>query len=192
MKAYVDIDGVILNLSEGIRLELEKKGKTFYPHKVKEYNFSCDVGCSQDDVFKVLNSVEVYKSSPLYRMALEGLAKLKTFADVEAYTCVIQDEIIVAERKDLLYRLGLKGFVYPYTRTSNKPVPKDADVIFEDCLENCKYLFENGYEGVIYLVEQPYNRNIGILDSSSMRSRIIRGKNFYDCVEKFIYSTVMK
>ena len=63
-RVLLDIDGVVLNLVEGVRILLERDGITFYPENVVSYNFNGDIGCEKTKVYAKFNDPELYKVMP--------------------------------------------------------------------------------------------------------------------------------
>lgn len=179
----LDIDGVVLNLLEGLRKVLAKQGFVFIKENVEDYSFHGDIGCERERIFAEFNKKDVYEASPLYDGVDLYIKKLLCCVDVEPFTVVQDYSEVVEARENLLVSLGLNPIIY---KGRTKPYRPEADALIEDCLETCIDWLERGYEGEIYLIDHTYNRNIPAEYKELVESRIVRCNGFIDAVERCI------
>ena len=57
----LDIDGVIVDMLEGIHRVLFEEGVTFFPENVETYNFHGDIGCPRTKVFETFSNVKTFE-----------------------------------------------------------------------------------------------------------------------------------
>lgn len=175
-KVLVDIDGVIVNLMEGLRQVLSEKGITFNIEGIDTYNFKGNIGCDRSEVFAAMEDVRTFEKSPMYEGALEALEKLKTITIVEAYTKVSNSEIY-NHRNEFIKNYGLTGMPY----IGDKPIIDNVSSVFEDCQSNLEKWIDTDAD--LYLIDyHNYNKNI----SNKLANRIIYCKSFSEAVDKFI------
>lgn len=184
----VDIDGVVLNLMQGIRLYLEPLGYNFDIDHIEAYNFKYDsLGFDRKVIFDAINNVKSFELAPFYNGAVEAVQKLQYFVKTKSYTKISEIPEIYNRRKNLLNFLKLEG--KPITSVQ-KPVDFSADALFDDCLDVHKQWIEQGSKAKLFLIDRPYNQktneNMGSLDWS----RIVRCKNFEEAVDFYISSLV--
>lgn len=184
----VDIDGVVLNLMQGIHLYLEPLGYNFDIDHIEAYNFKYDsLGFDRKVIFDAINNVKSFELAPFYDGAVEALQKLQYFVKTKSYTKISEIPEIYDRRKNLLNFLKLEG--KPITSVQ-KPVDFSADALFDDCLDVHKQWIEQGSKAKLFLIDRPYNQktneNMGSLDWS----RIVRCKNFEEAVDFYISSLV--
>lgn len=184
----VDIDGVVLNLMQGIHLYLEPLGYNFDIDHIEAYNFKYDsLGFDRKVIFDAINNVKSFELAPFYDGAVEAVQKLQYFVKTKSYTKISEIPEIYSRRKNLLNFLKLEG--KPITSVQ-KPVDFSADALFDDCLDVHKQWIEQGSKAKLFLIDRPYNQktneNMGSLDWS----RIVRCKNFEEAVDFYISSLV--
>lgn len=184
----VDIDGVVLNLMQGIHLYLEPLGYNFDIDHIEAYNFKYDsLGFDRKVIFDAINNVKSFELAPFYDGAVEAVQKLQYFVKTKSYTKISEIPEIYNRRKNLLNFLKLEG--KPITSVQ-KPVDFSADALFDDCLDVHKQWIEQGSKAKLFLIDRPYNQktneNMGSLDWS----RIVRCKNFEEAVDFYISSLV--
>lgn len=184
----VDIDGVVLNLMQGIHLYLEPLGYNFDIDHIEAYNFKYDsLGFDRKVIFDAINNVKSFELAPFYDGAVEALQKLQYFVKTKSYTKISEIPEIYDRRKNLLDFLKLEG--EPIT-SLQKPVDFSVDALFDDCLDVHKQWIEQGSKAKLFLIDRPYNQktneNMGSLDWS----RIVRCKNFEEAVDFYISSLV--
>lgn len=180
----LDIDGVVLNLMQGIHLYLEPYGYNFDIDGIKAYNFKYDtLGFDRKIIFEALGNVKSFELAPFYDGAVDATKKLQNFVTVKSYTKISEEPAIYQRRKKLLESLKLKG--KPITAPS-KPVDFSADALFDDCLDVHQQWIEQGSKAKLFLIDRPYNQktneNIGSLDWS----RIVRCKNLEEAVDFYV------
>ena len=184
----VDIDGVVLNLMQGIHLYLEPLGYNFDIDHIEAYNFKYDsLGFDRKVIFDAINNVKSFELAPFYDGAVEAVQKLQYFVKTKSYTKISEIPEIYNRRKNLLNFLKLEG--EPIT-SLQKPVDFSVDALFDDCLDVHQQWIEQGSKAKLFLIDRPYNQktnaNIGSLDWS----RIVRCKNFEEAVDFYISSLV--
>ena len=73
----LDIDGVVLNLMQGIHLYLEPFGYNFDIDGIKAYNFKYDtLGFDRKIIFEALGNVKSFELAPFYDGAVDAVKKL--------------------------------------------------------------------------------------------------------------------
>lgn len=177
----LDIDGVIVDMLEGIHRVLFEDGITFFPENVETYNFHGDIGCPRIKVFETFSNVKTFEYAPLYPNVVPWLKKLCCCMRVEPYTLVKEQPEIIENRKSLLKSLGLDPIVYT---SGTKPYRPDVDFLFEDCLETCAEWLKNGFTGEIFLIDHTYNRDIPEEFSNLDWSHVHRCSTFISACEE--------
>ena len=184
----VDIDGVVLNLMQGIHLYLEPLGYNFDIDHIEAYNFKYDsLGFDRKVIFDAINNVKSFELAPFYDGAVEALQKLQYFVKTKSYTKISEIPEIYDRRKNLLDFLKLEG--EPIT-SLQKPVDFSVDALFDDCLDVHKQWIEQGSKAKLFLIDRPYNQKINANKGSLDWSRIVRCKNFEEAVDFYISSLV--
>lgn len=184
----VDIDGVVLNLMQGIHLYLEPLGYNFDIDHIEAYNFKYDsLGFDRKVIFDAINNVKSFELAPFYDGAVEALQKLQYFVKTKSYTKISEIPEIYDRRKNLLNFLKLEG--EPIT-SLQKPVDFSVDALFDDCLDVHKQWIEQGSKAKLFLIDRPYNQKINANKGSLDWSRIVRCKNFEEAVDFYISSLV--
>lgn len=180
MFAYVDIDGVLLDLIGSVKEILDSKGIDFFPEKIESYNFNGDIGCKKSEIYKCLNDVETFKSAKFYSGALDALEKLSSKYTVKPFTKSSSKSELINERMSLLNLLELEQIVFVGNKLT--PLSNENDVMFEDCYENIVKCINDGFRGRIYLINHPWNKNCDI----SGYSNVIRSDSFSDAVNHLL------
>lgn len=103
-RVLLDIDGVVLNLVEGVRILLERDGITFYPENVVSYNFNGDIGCEKTKVYAKFNDPELYKVMPFMDSSKEAVDLLKRHCNVYVYTAATNNPEVIKMRKQFVIR----------------------------------------------------------------------------------------
>lgn len=184
----VDIDGVVLNLMQGIHLYLEPLGYNFDIDHIEAYNFKYDsLGFDRKIIFDAINNVKSFELAPFYDGAVEAVQKLQYFVKTKSYTKISEIPEIYNRRKNLLNFLKLEG--NPITLLQ-KPVDFSADALFDDCLDVHKQWIEQGSKAKLFLIDRPYNQKTNENKGSLDWSRIVRCKNFEEAVDFYISSLV--
>lgn len=184
----VDIDGVVLNLMQGIHLYLEPLGYNFDIDHIEAYNFKYDsLGFDRKVIFDAINNVKSFELAPFYDGAVEAVQKLQYFVKTKSYTKISEIPEIYNRRKNLLNFLKLEG--KPIT-SAQKPVDFSADALFDDCLDVHKQWIEQGSKAKLFLIDRPYNQKTNGNKGSLDWSRIVRCKNFEEAVDFYISSLV--
>lgn len=182
-RVLLDIDGVVLNLVEGVRILLERDGITFYPENVVTYNFNGDIGCEKTKVYAKFNDPELYKVMPFMDSSKEAVDLLKRHCDVYVYTAATNNPEVIKMRKQFINKLGLKGQVY----IDRKPVLDGFDALFDDCLGVHKTWIEDGANIKHFLINATYNQKIEANASyDQIWDQLIRCDNLMDAVQKYI------
>lgn len=184
----VDIDGVVLNLMQGIHLYLEPLGYNFDIDHIEAYNFKYDsLGFDRKVIFDAINNVKSFELAPFYDGAVEAVQKLQYFVKTKSYTKISEIPEIYNRRKNLLNFLKLEG--KPIT-SAQKPVDFSADALFDDCLDVHKQWIEQGSKAKLFLIDRPYNQKTNENKGSLDWSRIVRCKNFEEAVDFYISSLI--
>ena len=184
----VDIDGVVLNLMQGIHLYLEPLGYNFDIDHIEAYNFKYDsLGFDRKVIFDAINNVKSFELAPFYDGAVEAVQKLQYFVKTKSYTKISEIPEIYNRRKNLLNFLKLEG--KPIT-SAQKPVDFSADALFDDCLDVHKQWIEQGSKAKLFLIDRPYNQKTNENNGSLDWSRIVRCKNFEEAVDFYISSLI--
>ena len=184
----VDIDGVVLNLMQGIHLYLEPLGYNFDIDHIEAYNFKYDsLGFDRKVIFDAINNIKSFELAPFYDGAVEAVQKLQYFVKTKSYTKISEIPEIYNRRKNLLNFLKLEG--KPIT-SAQKPVDFSADALFDDCLDVHKQWIEQGSKAKLFLIDRPYNQKTNENKGSLDWSRIVRCKNFEEAVDFYISSLV--
>lgn len=184
----VDIDGVVLNLMQGIHLYLEPLGYNFDIDHIEAYNFKYDsLGFDRKVIFDAINNVKSFELAPFYDGAVEAVQKLQYFVKTKSYTKISEIPEIYNRRKNLLNFLKLEG--KPIT-SAQKPVDFSADALFDDCLDVHKQWIEQGSKAKLFLIDRPYNQKTNESKGSLDWSRIVRCKNFEEAVDFYISSLI--
>lgn len=180
--AYVDIDGTVNDICGAIKIYLAKQGKTFFPENITQYDFVGDIGVDRDEVFKALNTKEVYEIINLYDNAIKGINLLKEECKVIAYTKTPKKFIRI--REDMCRWMGFDDtFITP-----EEKYPHDnISVVFDDNL-NVHERWLSKSDTVQYLINQPYNQEIHNDYESSLWNKVIRVENFYEGVVHYLNS----
>lgn len=187
---YCDIDGVILNFTDGIKKYLKQtKGVDFYPENITTYSFDGNIGCDRQLIFDCFDKPEVYELADLYEgIDKELMRKFAEYYDVHCYTTVVKNKEVYRRRYELCRSLSMVG--YPFWQT-RKPVLSDAEngretILIEDCLGVIEDWYVSGSKATFYLIDRPYNRITEDNKNKEVWKRIIRVKSFADLAHKLI------
>lgn len=179
----VDIDGVILDLMQGLKLDLKPLGYDLDIDGIKAYNFKYDtLGFDRQIVFHAFENIKCFELAPFYSGAVTALEKLQCYAKTKAYTKSSDKPDIYMERKKLIHKLKLSG--EPITDVK-KPTDLSADALFDDCLEVHKQWIEDGSTAKLYLIDRPYNQRTPENENIINWTRITRCKSFEEAVELY-------
>lgn len=182
-KVCLDIDGVVLNLLEGLKIYLSKQNITFYPENVITYNFGGNIGCSKGVIYNAFQDIDFYRNIPFINGSVEAIDRLKQKVIVQAYTTVVDIPEIYQLRSSLCKELGLEGVPY----LGNKPVVSDADAVFDDCLGVHKDWIKDNSSAKQYLIDAPYNQKIKENELSFPHwNNVIRCKNLSEAVDLYL------
>lgn len=180
----VDIDGVVLNLMQGLKLYLEPLGYNFDVEGIKAYNFKYDtLGFDRQVIFDAFKDIKCFELAPFYDGAVEAVKKLQRFVETQSYTKISNIPEIYTRRKNLLDFLQLKG--EPIT-TVKKETDLSADALFDDCLEVHAQWIADGSKAKLFLIDRPYNQKTNENEGSLDWSRIVRCKNLEEAVDFYI------
>ena len=156
----LDVDGVILNILACLRLELLKNGYTFYPEKVTDYDFNCDMGCERNVVFDYLKNVETFKHRAVYDGVPVAISYLKKKGfDLIGWTSMdVKYTALISERVSFMNTFGITCHISPTNVDKSFNAVRDTVAVFEDSPSVIQNLLKNNYAGTIYLVDHPYNK----------------------------------
>lgn len=180
----VDIDGVVLNLMQGLKLYLEPLGYNFDVDDIKAYNFKYDtLGFDRQVIFDAFKDIKCFELAPFYDGAVEAVKKLQRFVETQSYTKISNIPEIYTRRKNLLDFLQLTG--EPIT-SIKKETDLSADALFDDCLEVHAQWLADGSKAKLFLIDRPYNQKTNENEGSLDWSRIVRCKNLEEAVDFYI------
>lgn len=180
----IDIDGVVLNLMQGLKLYLEPLGYNFDVEGIKAYNFKYDtLGFDRQVIFDAFKDIKCFELAPFYDGAVEAVKKLQRFVETQSYTKISNIPEIYTRRKNLLDFLQLKG--EPITAVK-KETDLSADALFDDCLEVHAQWIADGSNAKLFLIDRPYNQKTNENEGSLDWSRIVRCKNLEEAVDFYI------
>lgn len=174
-KVLVDLDGVVVNLYEGIRRTLANEGIQFDYTKIEDYDFNGDTGCDSSKVRSLLRHKECYERSVFYDGAVEAINKLKEVVDVYGYTLCPPNPFIMVYRQNQMKQLGVLGDMY----IDEKPILMGYDAVFEDRPDLLLKYAESGCSG-LYMIEQSHNKGANIGNNIKVM------KDFPSAVEDFL------
>lgn len=175
-KVCVDLHGVVLDMTGALVPYLkEKAGVTFDPTRVTDYDFDCDIGFDRQLIFAAFKDPALHSTVGTYERAEEAIRMLKTRCHPRAYTGVVDNHEVVTIMNATIRRLGLSGESLSY----KKPTIYDANVLFDDCVAVHRQFVRDGFGGLQYLIDRPYNQPKGY---DHVWARVIRVSSFYDGV----------
>ena len=159
-KPYVciDIDGTILDLCKGMEKYLKEKGVTFFPENMSEYDFGGDIGCPKEVCFQAFQDPKFWKTEtefPISDLKSVGNMLKDEGYNPYVYTLLNYGEDVRRVREKYLKSSGIEEYCI---FNGEKPVFVNASALFEDYLENIRRWIDAGFEGKVYLVNQPYNQ----------------------------------
>lgn len=172
-KVLVDIDGVVVNILDGIRKRACADGLTFTPSNVSSYAFDGDCGVPKETIFRYLNENETFEQSPMYAKVSDALALLGRIYTPVAYTSV--PDHCKQSRDSLLTSLGFREkLIY----NGSKPYISDAFALIEDNPSVIKQFSEEGFRGYLILIDRTYNRDFSV----SQYKNCFRVEDLYSAV----------
>ena len=184
----LDIDGVVLNLMQGIKSYLEPLGYDFDIDHIKTYNFDYEgLGFDRKIIFDALKDEKCFELAPFYDGAVDAIKKLQRFSKVKSYTKISNIVPIYERRKNLIDSLQLIG--EPIT-ASKKPVDFSADALIDDCLDVHAQWISEGSKARLFLIDRPYNQKTKANEGSLDWSRIVRCKNLEEAVDFYVASLI--
>lgn len=176
-KICLDLHGVVLDMLSTLKPYLKQNfGVDFFPEKVTDFDFNCEMGCDRSIVYEAFHDSNLHKDLQLYDKAQDAVNLLRQRCLVKAYTGVIDDPVIVAVTNARIRALGIGGFALPY----KKPVIYDAHVLFDDCVGVHRQWASGGFRGLQYLIDHPYNQQKTMADP--IWDRVVRVSSLYDGV----------
>lgn len=178
----VDVDGTLLDFQEAIKSFLESKGVIYKKENCNSYSFDGDIGCSKKDVYDAFYEAEFYKHLYAFNDALMSLEKLQEEYITSAYTASVVSADVYKQRCEFIKRHNMPGVPY----IGKKPVIKEAKALFDDCLEIHKQWIEQGYEGELFLIDAPYNREESNKGLDIPWDRVHRCSSFSEAVNQFL------
>lgn len=172
-KVLVDVDGVIVNILDGIRMRAYHDGLTFIPSNVSSYSFDGDCGIPKKIIFRYLSENKTFEMAPMYSKVCDALTLLGRVYTPVAYTSV--PDHCKQSRDDLLTRLGFKEkLIY----NGSKPYISDACALIEDNPSALEQFIEEGFKGYLFLIDHTYNRNFNV----SQYKNCFRVEDLYSAV----------
>ena len=176
----VDFDGTLLNFIKALHdrinldmgIDIDILNSTSYTPK----NFSKEHQKIIKDVIDT--DVDFYKNLQFFDGARESLEELMKHIETRAYTGSSHDKEIYKIRLNLIRELGMKELPI----TNKKPYVADAFALIDDCDGVHKQFIENGFTGLLYLIDAPYNRE----QTPEFESRIIRVGSFTEAARDLL------
>lgn len=154
-KVLIDLHGVVLDMLGALALYLkENNGVVLDPASVTDYDFDCDLGFDRGLIFSAFRDPTLHLSIGIYEGAEQAIRLLKTRCYPRAYTGVVDNPEIVAITNAVIRRLGLSSESLPY----KKPTVYDANVLFDDCTAVHRQFMRDGFGGLQYIIDRPYNQ----------------------------------
>lgn len=180
----IDCDGVILDTNAALINYLNKRHISYNPQNLIRYDFTGDIGCDKEYCFKAFNESNFWKEE--LKHPLVDLKKIVNKLNNEGivpfiYTLLDNKEAIKIRTQFLLDN----NIDYFSIYDNKKPVIKEAEALFEDCLDNIKTWFDNGYTGPVYLINHNYNQEEYNNDFPYF-DKVIRVNNLEEGIEIFI------
>lgn len=159
-KVCIDLDGVVFNFNEAVRIVAQLIGLDFDPDKVTDYAYNCDCGLCFADIEGLLHDVNFYRIIPYRDGVIRALSRLRGCSDLilEGYSSVcVESKVdpVYRYRKRVFEDLGLSGD--PILGEA-KPVHYDAVAVIDDNLEIIRKWVDSGTPALLYLVDAPYNQ----------------------------------
>lgn len=185
-KAYIDIDGVVLDTQQGFEDYFKARGITYLKENCTRYNFSGNTELKGYPMGKVFSDIGFWRSLKVFDGVSEAIQLLKSSGyAVDAYTLVSSkaSSDIINERCKVLAELGLSGNVH---LGDFKPVFDDADLLIEDCAETVAGWLRAGSKAEIYLVDYPYNRDLHSIAGDVNWGRVMRCSSMLDAVQRHL------
>lgn len=176
----VDFDGTLLNYIKALHdrvnvdmgIDVDILNSTSYTPK----NFSKE---HQNIIKDIIDTdVDLYRNLQFFDGARESLEDLMKHIETRAYTGSSHDKEIYKIRLNLIRELGMRELPF----TDKKPYIPDAFALIDDCDGFHKQFIENGFTGLLYLIDAPYNRE----QTPKFESRIIRVKDFTEAARDLL------
>lgn len=183
---YCDMDGVTINLLEGIKRTLKKNGIDFNPEGVVTYNFSGgNYGCDRSAVFKAMELTETFSNAPYYKFDENTLKKFNSKFHVNGYS-LVSDMEKGKVRFNQIQRLGFKGEPQIGAFKFIPPVVGQLCVqtqvfLIEDCPSTIQEWLELTPITQALLIDRTYNREVPA--ETPYGNRLKRVKSFQDAME---------
>ena len=175
-KVMIDLLGVVLDMLGALGPYLkEKAGVVLDPARVTDYDFDCDLGFDRQLIFSAFKDHELHKSIGTYEKVEDALRLLQTRCHPKAYTGVVDKPEIVSITNAVIRNLGLSGSALTY----KKPTIYDAHVLFDDCVAVHRQFQRDGFGGLQYLIDRPYNQQKAY---DPVWDKVIRVSSLYDGV----------
>ena len=176
----VDFDGTLLNYIKALHdrvnvdmgIDVDILNSTSYTPK----NFSKEHQKIIKDV--IYTDVDLYRNLQFFDGARESLEELMKHIETRAYTGSCHDKEIYKIRLNLIRELGMRELPF----TDKKPYVADAFALIDDCDGVHKQFIENGFTGLLYLIDAPYNRE----QTPEFESRIIRVGSFTEAARDLL------
>lgn len=176
----VDFDGTLLNFIKALHdkvnldmgIDIDILNATSYTPK----NFSKEHQKIIDNI--VYTDVDFYKNLQFFDGARESLAELMKHIETRAYTGSSGNKEIYKIRLNLIRELGMKELPF----TNKKPFVADAFALIDDCDAIHKQFIDNGFTGLLYLIDAPYNKE----QTPEFESRIIRVSSFTEAARDLL------
>ena len=174
----VDFDGTLLNFIKALHdrvnldMDVDILNSTSYTPK----NFSKEHQKIIKDIIDT--DVDLYRNLQFFDGAKESLEELMKHVETRAYTGSSSDKEIYKLRFNLIRELGMKELPF----TNKKPYVADAFALIDDCDGVHKQFIENGFTGLLYLIDAPYNKE----QTPEFESRIIRVKDFSEAANDLL------
>lgn len=174
-KVMVDLHGVVLDMCGALADYFSERGMSFDPEKVTDYDFNCDTGVAQSEVFHALTDEDLYDFVKPYSGAREAIQLLNTRVRPKLYSTAVSNITIMART-----RRAIDGFVFHgELLTGKKPVIYDATVLFDDCAAVHRQWYNAGFQGLQYIINRPYNQPKGY---EPVWDKVIRVYSLYEGV----------
>lgn len=153
----VDVDGTLLDMNTPLQHFLAKKGLSFDPSKIESYDFKGNIGCDRKCIFDCFDkgAFFTYQSNfPICDIdnVRKGIEEVGAIPMI--YSLVTDSEGIPEFRKEFFESKGFEVMLFE----KEKPVFLNAIALIDDCIENHERWIKEGYEGLLFLVDAPWNQ----------------------------------
>lgn len=174
-KVMIDLHGVVLDMCSALAEYFNERGRVFDPAKVTDYDFNCDTGVPQADVFAAFGDPELYAFVKPYCGAREAIQLLSSRVRPRLYSTAVSNVTIMARTRRAIDGLPFSGELL----TGKKPIIYDANVLFDDCAAVHRQWYAAGFGGLQYVINRPYNQPKGY---EPVWDKVIRVDSIYDGV----------